>query len=40
VVRGQALTVGQNMLTVTILFALMLYFLFFFLRDGDRSSAV
>jgi predicted PurR-regulated permease PerM len=35
-VAGQALAVGQNILTVTVLFALMLYFLFFFLRDGDN----
>jgi predicted PurR-regulated permease PerM len=34
-IAAQALTVGQNVITVTILFALMLYFLFFFLRDGD-----
>jgi predicted PurR-regulated permease PerM len=35
-IGGQAVAVGQNTLTVTILFALMLYFLFFFFRDGDR----
>jgi predicted PurR-regulated permease PerM len=34
-VAGQALTVGQNIVTATILFALMLYFLFFFFRDGE-----
>jgi predicted PurR-regulated permease PerM len=34
-IAGQALTIGQNIVTVTILFALMLYFLFFFLRDGE-----
>jgi predicted PurR-regulated permease PerM len=33
---GQALMVGQNIVTVTVLFALTLYFLFFFFRDGDR----
>jgi predicted PurR-regulated permease PerM len=35
-IAGQALTLGQNALTVTILFVLMLYLLFFFFRDGDR----
>lgn len=35
-VAGQALTLGQNALMVAILFGLMLYFLFFFLRDGER----
>jgi predicted PurR-regulated permease PerM len=34
-IAGQALVIGQNILTVTILFALMLYLLFFFFRDGD-----
>jgi len=34
-IAGQALTVGQNIVTVTIMFALMLYFLFFFFRDGE-----
>lgn len=33
---GQALAVGQNALTLTVLFGLMLYLLFFFFRDGDR----
>lgn len=31
---GQALALGQNTLMFTILFGLMLYFLFFFIRDG------
>lgn len=35
-VAGQALSVGQNALTLAILFGLMLYFLFFFFRDGER----
>ncbi len=35
-IAGQALGLGQNALTVTVLFALMLYILFFFFRDGDR----
>lgn len=35
-IAGQALAFGQNVVTVTVLFALMLYFLFFFLRDGER----
>jgi predicted PurR-regulated permease PerM len=34
----QALNLGQNALTVTVLFALMLYLLFFFFRDGDRIT--
>jgi predicted PurR-regulated permease PerM len=33
---SQALSFGQNALTTTVLFALMLYFLFFFFRDGER----
>lgn len=33
---GQALALGQNTLMFTVLFALMLYFLFFFVRDGRR----
>jgi predicted PurR-regulated permease PerM len=33
---GQALTIGQNIVMVTLMFVLMLYFLFFFFRDGDR----
>lgn len=37
-VAGQALAVGQNALTVAIFFALMLYFLYFFLRDGERIT--
>ncbi len=36
---GQALALGQNALTMVILFALMLYFLFFFFRDGERIRA-
>jgi predicted PurR-regulated permease PerM len=32
----QALNLGQDALRVTVLFALMLYLLFFFFRDGDR----
>ena len=35
-IGGQALAIGQNALTVAILFGLMLYFLFFFFRDGER----
>ena len=35
-IAGQALAVGQNALTLAILFGLMLYFLFFFFRDGER----
>lgn len=35
-IAGQTLAIGQNLVTVTILFALMLYFLFFFFRDGDE----
>lgn len=34
-IGGQALAIGQNIARATILFALMLYFLFFFFRDGD-----
>jgi predicted PurR-regulated permease PerM len=34
-VAGQALAVGQNALTLAVLFGLMLYFLFFFFRDGE-----
>jgi predicted PurR-regulated permease PerM len=37
-IGGQALTIGQNALTVTVMFALMLYFLFFFLRDGEKIT--
>jgi predicted PurR-regulated permease PerM len=33
---GQALAMGQNALVTVVLFGLMLYFLFFFFRDGDR----
>lgn len=37
-VAGQALTIGQNALTMAVLFFLMLYFLFFFFRDGERIT--
>lgn len=33
---SQALAIGQNALRFTVMFFLMLYLLFFFLRDGDR----
>ena len=33
---GQALALGQNALRIAVLFGLMLYLLFFFLRDGER----
>jgi predicted PurR-regulated permease PerM len=35
-IATRALGIGQNALWVTILFALMLYLLYFFFRDGDR----
>ncbi|MFW5972985.1 MAG: AI-2E family transporter [Bacteroidota bacterium] len=35
-VAAQALTLGQNALMIAVLFLLMLYFLFFFVRDGDN----
>lgn len=35
-IATRALTYGQNALTLTIEFFLMLYLLYFFLRDGDR----
>ncbi|MBA2244848.1 MAG: AI-2E family transporter [Gemmatimonadetes bacterium] len=35
-IAARALAVGQNVLAVAVLFGLMLYFLFFFFRDGDR----
>jgi len=35
-IARQALSVGQDMLTFTLLFGLMLYFLFFFVRDWER----
>jgi predicted PurR-regulated permease PerM len=38
-VAGRALAFGQNALTLTVLFGLMLYLLFFFFRDGDRIVA-
>lgn len=34
-IATQALALGQNALVVTALFAMMLYFLFFFVRDGQ-----
>ncbi|HUH14103.1 MAG TPA: AI-2E family transporter [Longimicrobiales bacterium] len=39
IVATRALGVGQDALWVTALFALMLYLLFFFFRDGDRIVA-
>jgi predicted PurR-regulated permease PerM len=33
---SQALVIGQNALEFTVMFFVMLYLLFFFLRDGDR----
>jgi predicted PurR-regulated permease PerM len=36
----QAVAIGQGTLTFLVLFALMLYFLFFFVRDGDRLMKV
>jgi predicted PurR-regulated permease PerM len=38
-IAAQALAIGQNALRITALSALMLYVLFFFLRDGDRILA-
>ncbi|NBC18636.1 MAG: AI-2E family transporter [Bacteroidetes bacterium] len=38
-IATQALAIGQDMLTFTIFFALMLYFLFFFVRDWERILA-
>ncbi|CAN5728683.1 AI-2E family transporter [soil metagenome] len=35
-IASQALTIGQNALILLVMFALMLYFLFFFFRDGER----
>lgn len=35
-VAQQALTIGQSALQVVVMFVLMLYLLFFFLRDGER----
>lgn len=35
-VAGQALAMGQNALTTTVLFGLTLYLLYFFFRDGDE----
>jgi len=39
-IATQAVVVGQNLLTVVAKAALMLYLLFFFLRDGDHLLAV
>lgn len=39
-IAGEAVSIGQNVVVVAILFALMLYFLFFFFRDGDRIIRV
>jgi predicted PurR-regulated permease PerM len=39
VVAGQALTIGQNTLDFVVSLAIMLYLLFFLLRDGERLSA-
>jgi predicted PurR-regulated permease PerM len=38
-IAARALSFGQNALTLTVLFGLMLYLLFFFFRDGDRIVA-
>jgi predicted PurR-regulated permease PerM len=38
-IASRALSFGQNALTLTVLFGLMLYLLFFFFRDGDRIVA-
>jgi predicted PurR-regulated permease PerM len=38
-VASQALTIGQNAFRFSVLFLLMLYLLFFFLRDGHRLIA-
>lgn len=35
-IAQQALSVGQNVLALAVLFGLMLYLLFFFFRDGER----
>src|SRR5690606_13093116 len=35
-IATNALAIGQNTLRITIYFVLMLYLLFFFLRDGTR----
>ncbi|OFZ18826.1 MAG: hypothetical protein A2X94_00990 [Bdellovibrionales bacterium GWB1_55_8] len=39
-IAGQALAMGQNVAVNTIVFVLMLYFLFFFFRDGDQLVRV
>jgi predicted PurR-regulated permease PerM len=39
-VASSALGIGQNVLRITALFFLMLYILFFFLRDGNRLVAM
>jgi predicted PurR-regulated permease PerM len=38
-IASRALTLGQNALTTAVMFALMLYLLFFFFRDGERMVA-
>lgn len=38
-IAGQALAIGQNALMVAVFFGLMLYLLYFFLRDGTRIIA-
>jgi predicted PurR-regulated permease PerM len=38
-VAGRAVAVGQNALSLAVLFGLMLYLLFFLFRDGDRIIA-
>jgi predicted PurR-regulated permease PerM len=38
-VAARALTIGQNALRTAVMFVLMLYFLFFFFRDGERIVA-
>lgn len=35
-IAGRALAIGQNMLTITVLFGLMVYLLFFFVRDWEH----
>lgn len=37
-IGGKALLIGQNALTVALLVSVMLYVLFFFLRDGERIT--
>jgi predicted PurR-regulated permease PerM len=38
-IAARAFVAGQNVLRMMLMFALMLYFLFFFIRDGDRMVA-